>query len=125
MLSDLLPFSFSLDTTAIAGTTLWSLGLYLGFSPLSDWIMVQLSRWFNFAERSLYTSADEFERTRESREAQNAFYASLFSIIPFLIAGGGFNWAVEITLGHSWAISMGLLACVACGVYELGRRDSQ
>lgn len=87
--------------------------------------MLQLSRWFNFAERSLYTSVEEFERTRESREAQNAFYASLFSIIPFLIVGAVFNWAVEVTLGKSWAISMGLLACVACGVYELGRRDGQ
>ncbi|MDJ1179049.1 hypothetical protein PJF56_09245 [Roseofilum sp. BLCC_M91] len=125
MFTDIFPFSFSLDTTAIAGTTLWSLGLYLGFSPLGDWIMLQLSRWFNFAERSLYTSVEEFERTRESREAQNAFYASLFSIIPFLIVGAVFNWAVEVTLGKSWAISMGLLACVACGVYELGRRDGQ
>ena len=87
--------------------------------------MLQLSRWFDFAERSLYTSVEEFERTRENREAQNSFYASIFSIVPFLIVGGCFNWAVEVSLGRSWAISMGLLACVACGVYELGRRDSQ
>ena len=125
MLSELFPFRFDLDASAIAGASLWSLALYLGFSPFSEWIMQQLNRWFNFAERSLYTSEQEFERTRRAREAQNAFYASIFSIVPFLIMGGLCNYGVELSLGSSWAISMGLLACMGCGVYELGRRDGQ
>jgi hypothetical protein len=125
MLTDIFPFRFALDATVIAGASLWSLALYLGFSPLSDWVIEQLNRWFNFAERSLYTSAKEFEKTRKGREAQNAFYASLFSIVPFLIVGGLCNWGVELSLGRSWAISMGVLACMGCGVYELGRRDGQ
>ncbi|MBD2776452.1 hypothetical protein [Iningainema tapete] len=125
MLTEILPFSFELDTTAIAGTSLWSLALYLGFSPLSDWVIQQLNRWFNFAERSLYTSASEFEKTRKVRESQNAFYASLGSIVPFLAFGALCNWGVELTLGRSWAISIGILACMGCGVYELGRRDGQ
>jgi hypothetical protein len=87
--------------------------------------MQQLQRWFNFAERSLYTSESEFERTRKGRESQNAFYASLFSIMPFLAIGALCDWGVELSLGSSWAISMGILACVGCGVYELGRRDGQ
>ncbi|OLP17365.1 hypothetical protein BST81_16325 [Leptolyngbya sp. 'hensonii'] len=123
MLTEVLPFQFGLDATAIAGASLWSLALYLGFSPLSHWIMEQLSRWFNFAERSLYTSVEEFERTRKGREAQNAFYASLFSIVPFLIVGGLCDFLVELGLGRSWAISMGIMACMGCAVYELGRRD--
>ncbi|PLZ88739.1 hypothetical protein CEN44_14730 [Fischerella muscicola CCMEE 5323] len=123
MLTDILPFSFDLDTVAIAGASLWSLALYLGFSPVSEWIIEQLNRWFNFAERSLYTSKSEFEKTRQARESQNAFYASLFSIIPFLVIGALCNWGVELSLGRSWAISMGILACIGCGVYELGRRD--
>lgn len=125
MLSEIFPFRFDLDATAIAGASLWSLALYLGFSSVGEWIMQQLNRWFNFAERFLYTSALEFERTRRSREAQNAFYASIFSIVPFLIVGGLCNYGVELSLGSSWAISMGLMACVGCGVYELGRRDGQ
>ncbi|MEW6498003.1 MAG: hypothetical protein AB1589_36710 [Cyanobacteriota bacterium] len=125
MLTDIFPFRFALDTTAIAGTSLWALSLYLGFSPLSGWFMEQLNRWFNFAERSLYISAEEFEKTRKGREAQNAFYASVFSIVPFLIVGALCNWGVDLSLGRSWSISMGILACMGCGVYELGRRDGQ
>lgn len=125
MLSDIFPFRFDLNATAIAGASLWSLALYLGFSPFKTWVMHQLQRWFNFAERSLYTSESEFERTRKGRESQNAFYASLFSIVPFLIIGGLCNYGIELSLGQSWAISVGMLACVGCGVYELGRRDGE
>ncbi|MGC8714415.1 MAG: hypothetical protein ACP5RH_18665 [Leptodesmis sp.] len=122
-LNDLFPFWVHVNPTAIAGTSLWALALYLGLFPLSEWVSDQLNRWFNFAERSLYTSAEEFERTRKGRESQNAFYASLFSIFPFLALGILCNLGVEFTLGDSWAISMGLLACMGCGIYELGRRD--
>ncbi|MBD2343609.1 hypothetical protein [Anabaena subtropica] len=125
MLTEIFPFRFELNTIAIAGSTLWSLALYLGFSPVSEWVIEQLNRWFNFAERSLYTSQTEFEKTRKAREAQNAFYASLFSIVPFLIVGTLCNWGIEISLGRGWAISTGILACMGCGIYELGRRDGQ
>jgi hypothetical protein len=123
MLSEVLPFQFELDTVAIAGSCLWSLAFYIGFSSLRNWVIEQLDRWFNFAERSLYISSKEFERTRQARESQNAFYASIFSIIPFLVLGGLLNWGVELGLGRSWALSTGILACIICGIYELGRRD--
>lgn len=125
MFNDIFPFRFDLNANAIAGASLWSLALYLGFSPFSDWLNWQLQRWFNFAERSLYTSEKEFERTRKARESQNAFYASIFSILPFLGLGALCNYGVELGLGGSWAISMGVIACMGCGVYELGRRDGQ
>ena len=125
MLTDIFPFKFTLDATLIAGASLWALALYLSFSSLSQWLMEQLNRWFNFAERSLYISSKEFEKTRKGREAQNGLYASIFSIVPFLMVGGLCNWGVEISLGRSWAISMGILACIGSGVYELGRRDGQ
>ncbi len=125
MLTEMLPFKFDLDVIAIAGISLWSLALYLGFSPVGEWVIEQLNRWFNFAERSLYTSKSEFEKTRNARESQNAFYASLFSIVPFLVVGALCNWGVEVGLGRSWSISMGILACMGCGVYELGRRDGK
>lgn len=125
MLTDLLPFHFKIDTALLAGLALWSLALYVGFFPVSEWVMDRLAQWMNFAERSLYTSTKELERTRNSRESQNAFLASLLSIIPFLVVGGLCNWLVAASLGSSWTISMGILACVGCGVYELGRRDGQ
>ncbi|MEB3210393.1 MAG: hypothetical protein VKL39_03535 [Leptolyngbyaceae bacterium] len=119
------PFEFEIESIVLAGTALWALGLYLGFSPVGDWITEQLNRWLNYVERSLYTSAEEFERTRKGRESQNAFLASLLSIIPFLIAGALCHVLVGITLGRSWSISLGILACVGCGVYELGRRTGE
>ncbi|MEH2225181.1 hypothetical protein [Nostoc sp.] len=125
MLTEILPFRFELDTIAIAGASLWSLALYLGFSRVNEWVIEQLNRWFNFAERSLYTSQSEFEKTRKARESQNAFYASLFSIVPFLVVGALFNWGVELSLGPSWGISLGILACISCGIFELGRRNSE
>ncbi|MFN6481394.1 MULTISPECIES: hypothetical protein [unclassified Nostoc] len=125
MLTEILPFRFELDTIAIAGASLWSLALYLGFSKVNEWVIEQLNRWFNFAERSLYTSQSEFEKTRKARESQNAFYASLFSIVPFLIVGTLCNWGLEISLGESWGISTGILACMGAGIYELGRRDGE
>ncbi len=125
ILEEIFPFRLAIDATVIAGGSLWSLALYWGFSPLSEWVTLQLNRWFNFAERALYTSEEEFERTRKARESQNAFYASIFSIVPFLIVGSLCNWGVEFGLGKSWSISIGMIACVSCGVYELGRRDSK
>jgi hypothetical protein len=125
MFDEIFPFKLGIDATAIAGSSLWSLALYLGFSSVSEWVIQQLNRWFNFAERFLYTSVQEFEKTRKAREAQNSFYASLFSIVPFLGIGALCNYGVELGLGRSWAISMGIIACIASGVYELGRRDSR
>ncbi|MFQ3618278.1 MAG: hypothetical protein SNJ57_13585 [Cyanobacteriota bacterium] len=125
MLSELLPFRLAIDPTTVAGVGLWALALYLGFSPVSDWVMEQISRWLNFAERSLYTSQAEFERTRPAREAQNSFYASLLSVIPFVIAGVGLNYLSDVSLGRSWSISMGILSVIGAAVYELGRRDGQ
>lgn len=125
MLIDLWPFQLHLDTTLLAGLSLWALALYLGFFPLSEWVMERLSGWMNAAERSLYTSVEEFERTRKARESLNAFYASLLSVVPFLLAGGVCNWLVAAGLGRSWTLSMGIIACIGCGVYELGRRDGQ
>lgn len=125
MLTDILPFSFEVNTIAIAGASLWSLALYIAFDSFRQWVIEQFNRWFNFAERSLYTSKTEFEKTRKARESQNAFYASLFSILPFLVIGALFNWGLEISLGDSWGISTGILACMGAGIYELGRRDGE
>ncbi|MBE9259835.1 hypothetical protein [Dolichospermum sp. LEGE 00246] len=122
---DILPFRFELDTVAIAGACLWALALYVSFSQTREWITTQLNRWFNFAERFLYTSQSEFEKTRQARESQNSFYASLFSIFPFLIFGSLSNWLLNISLGNSWGISMGILTCIGAGVYELGRGQGE
>lgn len=121
----MLPFSLGINTTIITGSCLWCLALYISLASLRESVIDGLYRWFNFAERFLYTSDAEFERTRKGRESQNAFFASLMSIIPFLLMGILFNWLTDVTLGRNWLISVGILACISCGVYDLGRRDSQ
>lgn len=121
--SEIFPFSLHFDTLAIAGVGLWALALYLGFYPFSQWIVTQLDRWLNFAERSLYLSNQEFERTRPAREAQNAFWASVLSIFPFLLLGSLCHFGLLLGLGQSWSISLGMISVIGGGVYELGRRD--
>ncbi|MBP0017704.1 MAG: hypothetical protein J7647_09110 [Cyanobacteria bacterium SBLK] len=123
MFNELFPFRIAIDTALIAGASLWSLALYLGLASLREWFEEMFDRWFNFAERSMYLSAEEFERTRPARESQNAFYASIFAIFPFLLLGFFCDYGLEIGLGRSWAISMGILGCFCCGVFELGRRN--
>nr|WP_239121254.1 hypothetical protein [Spirulina major] len=123
ILNELLPFRIEIDTALIAGSSLWSLALYLGLASLREWFVEMFDRWFNFADRSLYLSAEEFERTRPARESQNAFYASIFAIFPFLLVGFLCDYGMKLSLGHSWAISVGILGCFCCGIFELGRRN--
>ena len=121
-LPEWVPFVVEASGEAIAGSCLWSLALYLAFSPVSDWFMDKIAQWFDYAERSLYTTEAEYERTRENREAQNAFYASIFSTFPFFLAGVGANWLVVWSFGSGWTVSLGIIGVMACGIYELGRR---
>ncbi|AIE72565.2 MULTISPECIES: hypothetical protein [unclassified Synechocystis] len=125
MLIDWIPFDIPINTAMIAGATLWALGLYLTWGSGRNWLIEQLQRWFNFAERSLYTSVEEYERTREAREAQNAFYASVMSIVPFLFMGTLCNWGVQWGLGGSWSISLGVLTVFTGAVYALGKQSSK
>jgi uncharacterized membrane protein (GlpM family) len=121
---DVLLFVIDLDTTTVAGACLWSLALYLGLTSFKEWIVTQLIRWFDFAERSLYTSVEEYEETRTARELQNTFYASLFSIIPFLILGTACNWLIDLSFGgSSWAIALGLMTCSICGLLALASNE--
>ena len=121
---DIIPFSFELDTVSLAGSCIWSLALYIGLDSTKNWISTQLERWFNFAEGWLYTSSEEFEATRPARESQNAFYASILSIFPFLIAGALINWITDISFGgSSWAIALGLMTCAICGLFALANQD--
>ena len=124
MLTDWIPFDIPFNTAAIASATLWSLGIYVAWGTGRNWIIEQLQRWFNFAERSLYPSEEEFERTREAREAQNAFYASVMSILPFLVLGTLCNLGIDRGLGGSWSFSLALLLVFTGGIYALGKQDS-
>lgn len=118
MLIGLVSLGMKLDAASIAGIALWSLALYLGFSPVSEAVMEQLDRLLNsIAARVL--------PDRQCRVELVSLLASLLSVIPFLVAGALCRFGVEVSLGGSWSISTGILACIGGGVYELGRRDGQ
>jgi len=124
-MTERLPFLMSVDPVVIAGVGLWALTLYLGFYPVSQALVEQLGHWFNDAERWIYTSEKEFEKARPAWEVWNAFWASIFSILPFLMIGSLCYYGLVIGLGQSWAVSTGFIGCVGSGVYELGRRNGQ
>lgn len=96
-----LPVDF--DTATIAGTALWAIALYWGFSPVADRVISSLESWLGADSPA----------------------ASLLSILPFLAVGGLVHYGLTLSLGGSWAVSLGVLAAMGCGVYELGRRDGQ
>jgi hypothetical protein len=48
----------------------------------------------------------------------------MLSIVPFLIIGGVLHYLIEVSLGASWPISLGIMGCVLGGIYELGRQQS-
>lgn len=125
MLSEFLQFQLPFEATTVAGVCLWAFALYVGIAPLREGITDGLERWMNWAERSLYFSVEDYNKDKEVRELKSAFSASILSIFPFLILGIVCNWIVELTLGPSWAISLGVIACAGCGVYELGRLDGE
>ena len=55
MVIDFLPFTINISPAFIAGSCLWSLALYLGLAGVRNWFIEIFYRWFNFAERFLYT----------------------------------------------------------------------
>ncbi|NCO74945.1 MAG: hypothetical protein GW795_12650 [Cyanobacteria bacterium] len=116
-------FSWEISRSTIVGSCLWCLALYISFASLRESIIDGLNRGFNYAQNFIFTNEKVFNPTQ--RESQNVFLASLTSIIPFFIIAIICNLVVEIALGKSWLISVGILACIACAVYDLGRRDSQ
>ncbi len=95
--------------STIAGIGLWALALYLALFP-------QVERITGWVTQSLQPLPWAGGR---------ALMASVAGVVPFLMLGLVLDWGVEWTLGHSWAVSMGVMACMGTGVYELGRRDGE
>ena len=104
------------DPVWISGIFLWALALYLMFSPL-------VLRLVSTLEHQALGWLASSKRQNKSDLAE--LYASIFSIVPFVLAGGLCNYLLDISMGRSWTLSFGLIACMVSGVYEIGRRDSQ
>lgn len=103
------------DPVWISGMFLWALALYLMFSPLVLRLVDTLE------QKAMGWLASGTTSPTEPAE----LYASVMSIVPFVIAGGLCNYLLDISMGRSWTISVGIITCIGSGVYELGRRDGQ
>ncbi|WP_263970564.1 hypothetical protein [Leptolyngbya sp. KIOST-1] len=97
------PLPTTFDTATIAGTALWAIAFYLGGSPWADRLITTFEGWLGTGSPA----------------------ASLLSIVPFLLVGGLVYYALLLSLGGSWAVSLGVISAMGCGVYELGRRNGQ
>lgn len=92
-----------LDAAAVAGTALWAISLYWGFFPLAERVILALENWLGADSPA----------------------ASLLGMVPFLLVGSLAHYGLTLSLGGSWAVSLGVISAISCGVYELGRRDGQ
>lgn len=106
----------NVDPVWISGIFLWALALYLMFSPFALRLVGALEQqaigWLTSANKQDASGAAEL-------------YASVMSIVPFVLAGGLCNYFLDMSLGQSWTLSFGIIACMGSGVYELGRRDGE
>ena len=105
----------SVNPVLTAGIALWALSFYLLFSPAVDGLTHRLEVLIQRVEKKILH--------KESGYGDLA--ASLLSILPFLGAGSLCSYLLDRSLGQSWTLSFGIIACMISGVYELGRRDGQ
>lgn len=118
MVNSVLPLSLG----SIAGTVLWALALYLGFSPVADRVIDGCHRWLQSLKAD--SAAPSNRPGNPDHDAQMAA-ASLLSVVPFLALGGMAHYGLSFSLGGSWAVSLGIIAFIIGGVYELGRQSGQ
>ncbi|MFM7472212.1 MAG: hypothetical protein LVS60_04675 [Nodosilinea sp. LVE1205-7] len=101
------PF-FPLKPGTIAGTALWAITLYLAYWPrvqrYTDWL---------------------YHRLDQSPGRLWSGLASLLSVVPLVCLGALIQFVLTLTLGGSWGVSLGVIASMACGIYELGRQDGE
>ncbi len=130
MLSQVPTLAIILDPTTLSGICLWSLTLYLSLTSIREGVTAKLEQGLYRIGGFPLTDEDQKNLTSPEnampfgRSEAIAIFASLLSIIPFFVIGFFCNYGLEISLGRSWAISTGILACISCGVYELGRHSS-
>jgi len=110
-----------IDTATVAGISLWALALYWAFSPFGQALTDRLiQRW---------TGQQHSPEGEPSAEPSVPPYydalASLVALVPFLAGGTTAYGTTALTLGPSWAVSFGVISCMGCGIYELGRQNSQ
>ncbi|MCG9891512.1 MAG: hypothetical protein MH252_10600 [Thermosynechococcaceae cyanobacterium MS004] len=119
--------SLGVNPLVITGVSLWALTLYLSFARLRLGLMATIMQWLDFDSRSPQELTQERPQPvlnpEQPHAPQREFWASLLSIIPFLVAGGlcYYGIVVGLDLGQSWGISFGIMGALISGIYELAR----
>lgn len=98
----------------LLGASLWSAGLYLGFSETERW-----------GSNSLAAATRLCRRQMPLELAEGV--AAAFHSLPFLAAGFGIDAALRYSSAGNavWAVASGLTVFLYSGVYELGRSSSR
>ena len=111
----------TLSPGAVGGTALWAITGYLVLSSrvpaLMEWIYGRLSATFGATPKP----------TPEPTPDHSLFSlgAALLSVVPFVGLGALIQYGLTLSLGGSWGVSLGMITAMVCGLYELGRRDSE
>lgn len=115
----LLPFPLS--PGAVAGTALWAITGHLVLSSrvpsLMEWIYTRLSP-------TIPTDAEPVPGASPD-QALLSLLTALISVMPLGALGALTQFGLTLSLGGSWGVSLGVIAAMVCGIYELGRRDSE
>ena len=114
-------FGWELNSTIVGGTFLWSLALYISLDEFRDSLIDGLESLL----RKISLGNSQPQNSSELSESSREIFASLISILPFLMGGVLCHWLVEIGFGQGWSVSMGVLVVISCAVYDLGRKDSR
>jgi hypothetical protein len=113
-----LGFLRAIDPVMVTGISLWALTLYLSLARLRQRTMEGLQQWLNAIKQP---SNSYPVQIRAVSNGQSDLWASLLSIVPFLIGGGLCHYGIALSLGQSWAISFGIMGVMLSGIYELAR----
>jgi hypothetical protein len=89
-----------IQSATTVGISFWALGFYWG--------------WGRWVERGTDVLARKLP----------VAVASLATTVPALLLAIATEWIWEHFFNPSWAISCGILTCMACGVFRLGQLDS-
>ncbi len=119
MVALLLPSALS--PGPVAGTALWAITGYLVLSSrvpsLMEWIYARLSTTTQIGPEPIPEPTPD--------HGLFSLLAALLSVVPFVGLGALTQYGLGLTLGGSWGVSLGVIAAMVCGIYELGRRDSE
>lgn len=107
-MTDWIKAYFSLQPGSIAGIALWAITFYLAY-------FARVQRYIDWI----------YHRLGQAPGALGSGLVSLLGVTPLVCLGILTQVGLTLTLGGSWGVSLGVIASMACAIYQLGRRDGE